>query len=131
VKWAQQVATSITRPGGNITGVVMLAPKLNAKRLTLLHEAMPKARRIAALAVSEHRYETILRAPAPSRREPDSNCRRFSPTRQAPTRPRLRPCGRRARRPLSLFRRPSSIETPKFLRPGQSHGRRVKRIKNE
>jgi putative ABC transport system substrate-binding protein len=53
-------ATSITRPGGNITGVVMLAPELNAKRLTLLHEAMPKARRIAALAVSEHRYETIL-----------------------------------------------------------------------
>jgi putative ABC transport system substrate-binding protein len=38
----------------------MLAPELNAKRLTLLHEAMPKARRIAALAVSEHRYETIL-----------------------------------------------------------------------
>jgi putative ABC transport system substrate-binding protein len=55
-------AMSITRPGGNITGVVMLAPELNAKRLTLLHEAMPAARRIAALAVSEHRYETILRA---------------------------------------------------------------------
>jgi ABC-type uncharacterized transport system substrate-binding protein len=55
-------ATSITRPGGNITGVVMLAPELNAKRLTLLHEAMPKARRIAALAVSEHRYETVLQA---------------------------------------------------------------------
>jgi ABC-type uncharacterized transport system substrate-binding protein len=55
-------ATSITRPGGNITGVVMLAPELNAKRLTLLHEAMPKARRIAALAVSEHRYETTLQA---------------------------------------------------------------------
>jgi ABC transporter substrate binding protein len=51
-------ATSITRPGRNITGVVMLAPELNAKRLTLLHEAIPKARRIAALAVSEHRYET-------------------------------------------------------------------------
>jgi hypothetical protein len=40
-------ATSITRPGGNITGVVTLAPELNAKRLTLLHEAMPKARRPA------------------------------------------------------------------------------------
>ena len=53
-------ATSITRPGGNITGVVMLAPELNAKRLTLLHEAMPKARRIAALAVSENRYERVL-----------------------------------------------------------------------
>jgi putative tryptophan/tyrosine transport system substrate-binding protein len=40
----------------------MLAPELNAKRLTLLHEAMQKARRIAALAVSEHRYETTLQA---------------------------------------------------------------------
>jgi putative ABC transport system substrate-binding protein len=55
-------ATSITRPSGSITGVVMLAPELNAKRLTLLHEALPKASRIAALAVSEHRYETILQA---------------------------------------------------------------------
>jgi putative tryptophan/tyrosine transport system substrate-binding protein len=55
-------ATSITRPGGNITGVVMLAPELNAKRLTLLHEAVPKARRIAALAVSEQRYERTLSA---------------------------------------------------------------------
>jgi putative ABC transport system substrate-binding protein len=53
-------ATSITRPGRNITGVVMLAPELNAKRLTLLHEAIPKARRVAALAVSERRYETVL-----------------------------------------------------------------------
>jgi putative ABC transport system substrate-binding protein len=55
-------ASSITRPGGNITGVVMLAPELNAKRLTLLHEAVPKARRIAALVVSEQRYDSILRA---------------------------------------------------------------------
>ena len=55
-------ATSITRPGGNITGVTMLAPELNAKRLTLLHEAIPKARRIAALAVSAQRYDAILQA---------------------------------------------------------------------
>ena len=55
-------AASITRPGGNITGVVMLAPELNAKRLTLLHETMPNARRIAALVVSAERYETVLGA---------------------------------------------------------------------
>ena len=54
-------AASITRPGRNITGVTMMAPELNAKRLTLLHEVMPKARRIAALVVSPHRYENILR----------------------------------------------------------------------
>ena len=54
-------AASITHPGGNITGVTMRAPETNAKRLTLLHEAIPKARRIAALTVSADRYEIILR----------------------------------------------------------------------
>jgi putative ABC transport system substrate-binding protein len=54
-------AASITRPGGNITGLTMLAPETNAKRLTLLHEAIPKARKIAALTVSARRYENILR----------------------------------------------------------------------
>ena len=58
-------ATSIAQPGVKITGVVMLAPELNAKRLTLLHEAVPKARRIAALAVGD-RYATILQASARS-----------------------------------------------------------------
>ena len=53
-------ATSITQPGGNITGVTMSAPETNAKRLTLLHEAVPKARRIAALTVEARRYEAIL-----------------------------------------------------------------------
>jgi len=55
-------AASIMRPAGNITGVVTLASELNAKRLTLLHEAIPTARRIAALTVSEQRYEVSLQA---------------------------------------------------------------------
>jgi putative tryptophan/tyrosine transport system substrate-binding protein len=42
-------AASLARPGGNVTGVVMLAPDLDAKRLELLHQAVPTARRIAAL----------------------------------------------------------------------------------
>jgi putative ABC transport system substrate-binding protein len=53
-------AASITQPGGNITGVTMSAPETNAKRLALLHEAVPKARRIAALAVEARRYEAVL-----------------------------------------------------------------------
>jgi putative ABC transport system substrate-binding protein len=40
---------SLARPGGNITGVSILAPELDAKRLGLLKEAVPKASRIAAL----------------------------------------------------------------------------------
>ena len=48
-------AASLARPGGTITGVVMLAPELDAKRLDLLHEAVPKASRIGALAVHADR----------------------------------------------------------------------------
>jgi putative ABC transport system substrate-binding protein len=39
---------SLARPGGNVTGVSILASELNAKRLTLLKEAVPTALRIAA-----------------------------------------------------------------------------------
>ena len=44
-------AASLAHPGGTITGIVMLTPELDAKRLLLLHEAVPNSRRIAALAV--------------------------------------------------------------------------------
>jgi putative tryptophan/tyrosine transport system substrate-binding protein len=40
-------ATSFARPGGNITGIAMFATVLDAKRLQLLHEAVPVARRVA------------------------------------------------------------------------------------
>jgi putative tryptophan/tyrosine transport system substrate-binding protein len=43
------IAASQSRPGGNVTGVVILAPQLDAKRLELLKQAMPGARRISAL----------------------------------------------------------------------------------
>jgi putative ABC transport system substrate-binding protein len=42
-------ATSLAHPGGNVTGVTMLAVELDGKRLDLLHEAVPAARRVAAL----------------------------------------------------------------------------------
>jgi putative ABC transport system substrate-binding protein len=41
---------SLARPGGNITGVSILSPQLNGKRQDILMEAVPGARRIAALA---------------------------------------------------------------------------------
>ena len=43
-------AASMARPGGNITGVSILAGELDAKRLALLHELVPHARRIGVLA---------------------------------------------------------------------------------
>jgi putative ABC transport system substrate-binding protein len=44
------LVASLARPGSNTTGVSILAPELNVKRLELLHEFVPQARRIAVLA---------------------------------------------------------------------------------
>ena len=44
-----QVA-SLARPGGNLTGFSLLAPDLNAKRLEILKETVPKATQIGFLA---------------------------------------------------------------------------------
>jgi putative ABC transport system substrate-binding protein len=44
----RQVA-SLARPGGNLTGFSLLAPDLNAKRLELLKEAVPKVTQIGFL----------------------------------------------------------------------------------
>jgi putative tryptophan/tyrosine transport system substrate-binding protein len=43
------VVASFARPGGNITGVYMLAAELDAKRFELLLEALPSARKVAVL----------------------------------------------------------------------------------
>jgi putative tryptophan/tyrosine transport system substrate-binding protein len=44
------LAASMARPSGNTTGVSILAPELDVKRLEILHEFVPQARRIAVLA---------------------------------------------------------------------------------
>ena len=44
------VAKSWARPGGNITGVSLIAPELELKRMSLLHEALPAVHRVAVLA---------------------------------------------------------------------------------
>lgn len=43
------LAESLVRPAGNVTGVVIFAAQLDGKRLDLLHEVVPYARRVAAL----------------------------------------------------------------------------------
>jgi putative tryptophan/tyrosine transport system substrate-binding protein len=46
------LVNSLARPGGNTTGVSILAPELNGKRQEILIEAVPGLRRMAALADS-------------------------------------------------------------------------------
>jgi putative tryptophan/tyrosine transport system substrate-binding protein len=43
------VAASLARPGGNVTGVTLLAPEIAGKRLALIKEALPAATRVAVL----------------------------------------------------------------------------------
>lgn len=43
------LAASYVRPGGNVTGVVILASELEAKRLSILLEVVPDRRRVAIL----------------------------------------------------------------------------------
>jgi putative ABC transport system substrate-binding protein len=45
-------AASLAKPGGNITGISLLSPELDGKRLEILIEAVPSLRRMAALAHS-------------------------------------------------------------------------------
>ena len=52
------VAESWARPGGNVSGVTLIAPELEVKRLELLREVVPSARRIAMLSM--HREVTEL-----------------------------------------------------------------------
>jgi len=44
------LVATLTRPGGNVTGVTLITPELSAKRLSLLKEAVPTALRVAVLA---------------------------------------------------------------------------------
>jgi ABC-type uncharacterized transport system substrate-binding protein len=51
---ATGLVTSIARPGGNLTGSTFFFPELNAKRLELLKEALPRASRIAAFVNADN-----------------------------------------------------------------------------
>jgi ABC-type uncharacterized transport system substrate-binding protein len=57
------LVTSLSRPGGNVTGVVTLNVEVGAKRLELLHEMVPSATTVALLINPTNRIlsETLLR----------------------------------------------------------------------
>ena len=49
IRFQPGFAAGLARPGGNVTGVVILAEELDGKRLDLLTEAVPGVRRVGAL----------------------------------------------------------------------------------
>jgi putative ABC transport system substrate-binding protein len=53
---------SLARPGGNITGLSMLAPELSGKRLELLKEVVPRLSRVAVFGTSTNPgYAQVLK----------------------------------------------------------------------
>jgi len=63
------LVASLARPGGNITGISLLSPELDGKRQDILIEAVPGARRIAAMADSRqtplYHLQTLQHAARP------------------------------------------------------------------
>ncbi len=57
---AQGIVDSLARPGGNLTGLTVLAPELGGKRLELLKETSPKITRVAFLFNPSGESSSIL-----------------------------------------------------------------------
>src|SRR5690349_20967534 len=55
------LVSSMSRPGGNITGMSTIAPELAAKRLELLRELLPKVTRIGELVDPGNQYWRLVR----------------------------------------------------------------------
>jgi putative tryptophan/tyrosine transport system substrate-binding protein len=58
---ANGLAASLANPGGSVTGLTNQSTELDGKRLALLHEAFPAARRIAILAIPPPRHVDSIR----------------------------------------------------------------------
>ena len=54
------LVASLARPGGNVTGMSLMAPDLGAKRLELLKEVLPRLCRVAVLWNADNPYSVLV-----------------------------------------------------------------------
>jgi putative tryptophan/tyrosine transport system substrate-binding protein len=54
------LVASLARPGGNVTGMSLMAPDLGAKRLELLKELLPRLSRVAVLWNAANPYSALV-----------------------------------------------------------------------
>jgi len=60
---AEKIVSNLARPGGNLTGFAVLAGELEAKRLEVLRELLPRAKRVAVVwNPSQVSIEPIIQA---------------------------------------------------------------------
>jgi putative tryptophan/tyrosine transport system substrate-binding protein len=57
---AMGLVANLSRPGGNMTGLAIIATELNVKRLQLLREALPRASRLGILHEPRQRKSMIV-----------------------------------------------------------------------
>ena len=56
------LVSSMSHPGGNITGISTIAPELAAKRLEILRELMPNATRVGEIVDRANQYWYVVKA---------------------------------------------------------------------
>ena len=54
------LVASLARPGGNVTGMSLMAPDLGGKRLELLKEVLPRLARVAVLWNAANPYSALV-----------------------------------------------------------------------
>ena len=72
------LADSLAHPGGNVTGLSLMANDLSGKRLSLFKEAVPKLARVAILGDPETRFPRLAALPTKGRQRLWAFRRRYS-----------------------------------------------------
>jgi len=99
---ASGLISSLARPGGNTTGVSILATELDAKKLEILKQIIPGARRFGVISDPANTYQHAARRSPIGRGRSVSSCRSWKcAVLPISARPSLRSAPRAPRRSIS------------------------------